>query len=105
MRRCLEHLLSLHTSSADRQLIHEGKPCRIFNVGGSLRVIAVYGYLYPTYRQAKGRRDNRVPCFVIGCPKAVLMGHVAPVPPSVDFGGPLHYETMIQRICTQYTQR
>jgi hypothetical protein len=46
-----------------------------------------------------------VPCFVIGCPKAVLMGHVAPVPPSVDFGGSLHYETMIQRICTQYTQR
>ena len=30
---------------------------------------------------------------------------VSPVPPSPALGDPLHYETMIQRICTQYTQR
>jgi hypothetical protein len=30
---------------------------------------------------------------------------VAPVPPSPPIGDPLHYETMIQRICNAYTQR
>jgi hypothetical protein len=30
---------------------------------------------------------------------------VAPTPPSVPIGDPLHYESMIQRICNAYTQR
>jgi hypothetical protein len=30
---------------------------------------------------------------------------IAPVPPSPAIGDPLHYETMIQRICNAYTQR
>jgi hypothetical protein len=30
---------------------------------------------------------------------------VAPVPPSPAVGDPLHYETMIQRICNAYTER
>jgi hypothetical protein len=30
---------------------------------------------------------------------------VAPVPPSLPVGDPMHYQTMIQRICTAYTQR
>lgn len=30
---------------------------------------------------------------------------IAPVPPSLQTGDPLHYETMIQRICNTYTQR
>lgn len=30
---------------------------------------------------------------------------VAPIPPSLRLGDPLHYETMIQRICNAYTQR
>jgi hypothetical protein len=30
---------------------------------------------------------------------------VAPTPPSLRLGDPLHYETMIQRICSAYTQR
>lgn len=30
---------------------------------------------------------------------------VAPIPPSLPVGDPMHYQTMIQRICVQYTQR
>jgi hypothetical protein len=30
---------------------------------------------------------------------------VAPIPPSLRIGDPLHYESMIQRICNAYTQR
>lgn len=30
---------------------------------------------------------------------------IAPSPPSVPTGDPLHYQTMIQRICAQYTER
>ncbi|WP_029585294.1 hypothetical protein [Bradyrhizobium sp. URHD0069] len=30
---------------------------------------------------------------------------ISPVPPSLALGDPLHYETMIQRICMQYSQR
>ena len=30
---------------------------------------------------------------------------VAPTPPNLPIGDPLHYEGMIQRICTQYAQR
>lgn len=30
---------------------------------------------------------------------------IAPSPPSVPIGDPLHYESMIQRICAQYTER
>jgi hypothetical protein len=30
---------------------------------------------------------------------------VAPIPPSLPLGDPLHYESMIQRICNQYSQR
>jgi hypothetical protein len=30
---------------------------------------------------------------------------VAPLPPSLPVGDPLHYESMIQRICNAYTQR
>lgn len=30
---------------------------------------------------------------------------IAPIPPSLPVGDPLHYESMIQRICSHYTQR
>jgi hypothetical protein len=30
---------------------------------------------------------------------------VAPSPPNLPLGDPLHYESMIQRICNAYTQR
>jgi hypothetical protein len=30
---------------------------------------------------------------------------VAPVPPGLPVGDPMHYQSMIQRICSQYTQR
>jgi hypothetical protein len=30
---------------------------------------------------------------------------VAPIPPSLPIGDPLHYESMLQRICNSYTQR
>lgn len=42
-------------------------------------------------------------------PKALAVSHrpskVAPTPPNLAVGDPLHYESMIQRICTQYSQR
>lgn len=31
--------------------------------------------------------------------------HIAPTPPSLPVGDPLHYESMIQRICNAYTHR
>lgn len=30
---------------------------------------------------------------------------VAPIPPSLPVGDPMHYQTMIQRLCDQYTRR
>lgn len=30
---------------------------------------------------------------------------VAPIPPNLPVGDPMHYQTMIQRLCTQYTYR
>lgn len=30
---------------------------------------------------------------------------IAPIPPSLPIGDPMHYQSMIQRLCTQYTQR
>jgi hypothetical protein len=42
-------------------------------------------------------------------PSAVIARHqptrVAPSPPSVPVGDPLYYQSMIQRICSHYTQR
>lgn len=42
-------------------------------------------------------------------PKTVAHHHsqtrIAPVPPSLRVGDPLHYQTMIQRICVEYNQR
>ncbi len=33
------------------------------------------------------------------------VSRIAPIPPSPPVGDPLHYQTMIQRICNHYTQR
>lgn len=34
-----------------------------------------------------------------------MRSRISPIPPSLPVGDPLHYQTMIQRICTSYSQR